>query len=144
MATGNKKKSFWGSFAITDRGSCAKAIRNGGIVALISAAITTVFGVIGIFTQSSDKNLNYFLDPWILADVVLIVILAIFIFRKSRIAATLLLIYFVGSKAIMWIELGKPKGVVVSIIFFLYYFTSMRGTYLWHSKYRDIPNGASG
>ena len=144
MATGNKKKSFWGTFEISDSDSCAKAIRNGGIAALSSAAISLAFGVMGIFTQTSDKNLNYFLDPWILVDVVLIVILAIFIFRKSRIATTLLMIHFAASKAIMWIELGQPKGGFVSIIFFLYYFTAMRGTYLWHSKYRDMPNGASG
>ena len=79
------------------------------------------------------------LDPWILADVVLMVILAFFIFRKSRVAATLLLIYFIASKVLMWVEMGSPKGILVSIIFFLYYLTAMRGTYLWHTKYVAEP-----
>lgn len=134
----DKKKGFWSSFEITDRESCEKAIRNGGIAALVSAAITAILGVLGFFTQSSNADLNYLLDPWILLDVGLIVVLAIFIFRKSRVASTLLLVYFVASKLIMWIDLGAPKGFLVAMIFLLYYFTAMRGTYLWNSTYRDV------
>lgn len=134
----DKKKGFWSGFEITDRESCEKAIRNGGIAALVSAAITAILGVLGFFTQSSNADLNYLLDPWILLDVGLIVVLAIFIFRKSRVASTLLLVYFVASKLIMWIDLGAPKGFLVAMIFLLYYFTAMRGTYLWNSTYRDV------
>ena len=134
----DKKKGFWSSFEITDRESCEKAIRNGGIAALVSAAITTTFGVLGFFTQSSNADLNYMLDPWILLDVVLIVVLAIFIFRKSRVASTLLLVHFVASKLIMWIDLGAPKRLPLALIFLFYYFTAMRGTYLWNSTYRDV------
>jgi hypothetical protein len=143
MATDNKKKSAFGSLQITDRESCAKAIRNGGIAALISAAITGAFAVVGMFAQTTNKELAYFLDPWLLVDVALLVVFAIFVFRKSRIAATLLFVYFVASKALVWIELGEPKGLFVSIIFFAYYLTAMRGTYLWHSKYANVPTAAA-
>jgi len=131
-----EKTSFFDSFKIVNRDSCANAIKNGGIVAMISAAISSIFGIAGFFTSSDNKNLNYFLDPWILVDVTLIVVLGIFVFRKSRIASTLLVIYFVCAKALICYELGKPPGIL-SIIFFLYYITAMRGTYLWHSKYRN-------
>jgi hypothetical protein len=139
MSSKTEKKSFWGSFAITDQESCAKAIKNGGIAAMISAAITGVFAIAAFFTNSSNKDLNYFLDPWLLVDVVLIVVLGIFIFRKSRTAATLMVIYFVGSKLLMWAEMGEPKGLPMAIIFLFFYVTAMRGTYIWHSKYRDVP-----
>lgn len=139
LSTNTKKKLFWGSFKVDDRESCAKAIKNGGIAAMISAAISGVFGVVGFFTTSSNKYLNYFLDPWILADVILIVVLGIFIFRKSRVAATLMVLYFVASKLFMWAEIGEPKGLLMSIIFLLFYVTAMRGTYVWHSKYRNVP-----
>lgn len=139
MSANTEKKSFWGSFTINDNESCAKAIKNGGIAAMISAAITSVFGIAGFFTSSSNKDLNYFLDPWILVDVVLVVVLGIFIFRKSRVAATLLVLYYIASKLLMWAELGEPKGLLMSIIFLLFYVTAMRGTYIWHSKYRDVP-----
>jgi hypothetical protein len=130
-------KGGWSTFKITDRESCEKAIRNGGVAALISACITAIFGIVGFFTQSSNADMNYLLDPWILLDVILIMVLAIFIFRKSRVASTLLLIHFVVSKAIMWIDLEAPKGIILSIIFFLYYVKAMRGTYIWNSKYHE-------
>lgn len=112
---------------------CTKAIKNGGIAAMISAAITGGFAIAGFFTNSSSNDLNYFLDPWILVDAVLIVVLGIFIFRKSRVAATLMVIYFVGSKLLMWAEMGEPKGLPMTIIFLLFYVTAMRGTYIWHA-----------
>ncbi len=134
-----EKKSFFSSFEIADRESCEKAIRNGGIAALISAGVTALFGILGFFIESSDANLGYMLDPWILLDVIFVVILSIFVFRKSRVASTLLLVYFIISKVIMWMDLGAPKGIFLSLIFFLFYLTAMRGTYAWHSKYRDLP-----
>lgn len=36
MPNNTGKKSFFGAFAITDRTSCEKAIRNGGIAAMTS------------------------------------------------------------------------------------------------------------
>ncbi len=136
MGSNTEKKSFWGSFTIDDRESCARAIKSGGIAAMVSAAITGVFAVAAFFTSSSDKSLNYLLDPWLLVDVVLIVVLGIFIFRKSRVAATLMVIYFVGSKLLMWAEMGEPKGLLVTMLFLFFYVTAMRGTYIWHSRYR--------
>ncbi len=135
MGTQNRN-SFFSGFKIEDKPSCAKAIKNGGIAAMLSAAITGMLGIAGLFTKSDDQRLSYLLDPWVLVDAGLIVVLGFFVFRKSRIASTLLFIYFIISKLLMWFELGKPSGLVVSIIFFLYYLTAMRGTYIWHSTYQ--------
>jgi hypothetical protein len=131
-----QKNSFLESFSIKDRTSCEKAIRNGGIAAMVSAVITAIFAGIGFFTGSSDKELAYILDPWMIIDVVLIVILGAFIFQKSRVAATLMVVYFIVSKAIMWYEMGRAQGVFMSIIFFLFFVTAMRGTYIWHNAYK--------
>lgn len=138
MTEKSKKKSFFATFKIEDRDSCIKAIKNGGIAAMIAAGITAIFGVAGFFIASENQDLNYFLDPWILIDVALIVILGIFIFRKSRVASTLLVIYYVSAKALLWYELGKPTGVFISMLFLLYYVTAMRGTYIWHATYRNV------
>ncbi|WP_308367233.1 MULTISPECIES: hypothetical protein [unclassified Microbulbifer] len=137
MSMGAKKKSLLDAFSITDRRSCEKAIRNGGIAAMVSAGITAIFAGLGFITSSSSKNLAYLLDPWLTVDVALIVILGIFILRKSRVASILMLLYFVTSKGIMWYDMGKPQGLFMSAIFFLFYFTAMRGTYIWHKSYKD-------
>ncbi|WP_457356369.1 hypothetical protein [Roseateles sp. P5_D6] len=137
MATYGEKKSFLDSFSFHDRESCAKAIKTGGIAALISAGLTLAFGIAGFLTTSENKDLAYLLDPVMLVDAVLLVVLAIFVFRKSRVASTLLFIYFVISKLTMWYEMGKASGVPLTIVFFLFYLTAMRATYAWHSRYRD-------
>jgi len=136
MANPKQKQSFIDSFRIIDRKSCEKAIRYGGIAAMISAAITGIFAVAGFFTSSSNKYLAYYLDPWLAVDMVLIIVLGLFVFRKSRIASTLLVIYFVVSKVITWSDVGiKPQGLLISVIFLLYYANAMRGTYIWHAEF---------
>jgi hypothetical protein len=138
MSTG--RTSFLAGFEITDRVSCERAIRNGGMAGLFSAAITGLFAMAGLFVRSSDPGLKRAMDPWALADVALIVVLAAYVFRKSRVASTLLVVYYVLAKLAIWSEVGtSPAGFLLPIIFMLYYVTAMRGTYLWHSKYRDAP-----
>jgi hypothetical protein len=132
-----KKWTFEDQLRITDRESCERAIRNGGVAALVSAGLTAVLAIAGFFVQSDDARLSGFLDPWLLADVVLIVIVAVFIFRRSRVASTLMFVYFVGSKILQVMDgAGASAGMIVAVFFALYFFTAMRGTYLWHSKYR--------
>ena len=97
--TDTTKKSFLTEFAIKDRESCERAIRNGGIAALVSGGITAVFAAIGLFYQPTDAvQATVLFDPWMFVDVGLILLLAFFIFRKSRVAATILVGYFVATK----------------------------------------------
>lgn len=131
------KKSFTDAFKVEDQESCEKAIKNGGIAAMISAAMTGAMSAASLFTASEDKALSYLMNPLNFFDAALLVVLGIFVFRKSRTASTILFIYFVAAKALMWSELGKPTGVFVSLIFFLFYFTAMRATYIWHSQYKN-------
>jgi hypothetical protein len=131
-------KNFVAAFSISDRASCERAIKNGGIAAMISAGITGVFAVIGLFTSSSNKRLAYMLDPWLLVDAGFIVVLGIFIFKKSRIASTLMVLYFITSKIIVWHDIGVAN-LAVAAIFFLAYFTAMRATFIWRSTYKNAP-----
>lgn len=143
MSDSAPRQSFWDTFRLRDRYSCEKAIRNGGVAAFISAAVTGVFALAGLFINTSDANLAYLMDPGLMLDVVLIVVMGIFVFRKSRTASTLLVLYFVASKILLWSELGRLQGLWMSILFFLYFLTAMRATYIWHSSYRDaIPVNA--
>lgn len=143
MSDSAPRQSFGDTFRLRDRYSCEKAIRNGGVAAFISAAVTGVFALAGLFINTSDANLAYLMDPGLMLDVVLIVVMGIFVFRKSRTASTLLVLYFVASKILLWSELGRLQGLWMSILFFLYFLTAMRATYIWHSSYRDaIPVNA--
>jgi ABC-type dipeptide/oligopeptide/nickel transport system permease subunit len=131
-----KRRSFEDQLRIADRTSCEQAIRNGGVAALVVAGLTTIGAIAGFFVETSDERLRSALDPWALLDVALIVVLAVFIFRKSRVASTLMLVYYVVSKILQVMDGGGSAGLFVAVFFVLWFVTAMRGTYLWHSKYR--------
>ena len=61
-------------------------------------------------------------------------VLSIFIFNKSRIASTLMVIYFVASRVIIWTALGSPRGLPIALVFLAIYINAMRGTFRWHKK----------
>lgn len=129
----------WADLRMEDRGSCERAIRNGGIAGLISAGLTAAFAFAGVFVKQTGTAADYMLDPWSLIDGVLILVLAIFVFRKSRVASTLLLIYFAISKVIMWMEMGRAPGLFMTLVFVYFYANAMRGTYKWHSLFKSQP-----
>ncbi len=112
MSDKKSKQSLWDRFAISDEKSCRVAIRNGGIASLISGILTGIFAVSGFFNSSDDEQLNLILNPWNLIDCFLLFVLSIFIFNKSRIASTLMVIYFVASRVIIWTALGSPRGLL--------------------------------
>jgi hypothetical protein len=37
----------------------------------------------------------------------------------------------------MWMDLESPRGIFLSIVFFLY-LNAMRGARAWHSRYRNL------
>ena len=137
MVEKKAKTSFIDSMKLDTQERCEAAIRNGWIAALISLGLTLVFGIIGFFAQSDNEVLNYFLDPFILVDVVLMAIMAFFIYKKSRTAATAMFIYFLGSKLIQWYDLGNVQGLPMALVFLYFYFNAMQGTFIWHSKYKN-------
>jgi hypothetical protein len=140
MSDVKPRPSFLDNFRIHDRDSCAKAIKNGGIAGLIAAGITGILAIAGFFTDSTNDQIKAFLDPWSLIDAVFIALLAIFVLRKSRVASTILVIYFVVSKLILWSDSGgKLPGLGMAVIWFLFYLTAMRGTYQWHKSYATRP-----
>lgn len=127
------EKGLIAGFFISDRASCETATRNGGITAIFSAVLTSVVIVI------RNRDLNSLMQPWLLAEITLIFVLGIFIFKKSRVASTLMVVYFAASKIVMWSQGGSLLGLPIAVIFFLVFFTAMRGAFLWHSTYKKAP-----
>lgn len=114
---------------------CEKSIRYGWIFAIISMLLTLVAGVLSFYVVSDDAVVSYMLDPFVLVDVVLIAVMAYFIRKKSRTAATLMFVYFVLSKWMFWEDTGSTGGVGIAIIFLYIYFMAMLATYTWHKSY---------
>jgi hypothetical protein len=126
-----KKRNFFDEqFNLNTPEACEEAVKNGWVAALISTGITLAIGILGLFINTTDENLNYHLDPWVLPDAMLVAIFAFFIYKKSRIASTLMFLYFIASKLLVWIELGTPSGLPMAIIFGAFFFNAMRATFI--------------
>ncbi len=137
MAEKPSKVTFKDQIKMETQEVCEAAIKNGWIAASISMGLTLIVSSMAFFTQSDNAKLNYFLDPWMMVDVALMAIMAFFIYKKSRTAATLMFIYFLTSKFIQWYDLGSAQGLPMALIFIYFYFNAMRGTFIWHSKYKN-------
>jgi serine/threonine-protein kinase len=74
-----------------------------------------------------------------LIDVALILGLTYGIYRKSRVCALLMLVYFLISKLIMIEHDSKGSGLVMAVIFLYYYVQGVLGTFAYHKHIRVAP-----
>ncbi len=106
-----------------------KAIRNAYIAGIVSGVITllvTLAAVGGVSIMG--------FDLWNLLDVFLIFGLTYGIYRKSRVCAITMLVYFVGNRLLFFSELGlSAGGLFGAILFGYFFFQGIRGTLVYHS-----------
>jgi hypothetical protein len=107
-------------------------IKNAYIGGVIIGAVTLLFTIVAI--TYGDNMLG--LDAWALLDVVLIFGLTFGVYKKSRVCAVLLFLYFVVSKIILFMETGKPVGLIVAFIFGYHLFRGAQGTITYHKVIR--------
>ena len=108
-----------------------KKIKHAWTAGLISAAMTlviTLLAVLGVKIMA--------FDAWEFLDVALILGLTYGIYRKSRVCAVLMIVYFLISKIIMFAESGKANGIILTIVFLYYYGQGVVGTFAYH-KHRQ-------
>ena len=96
---------------------------------LFSIAITLVFILVW--------DGEYWIDIWSLGDVVLMGSLSYWIYRKSKLSAIFMFIYFLISKIIAFTETKNGAGVVMWIIFIYLYYRGMMGAISYY-KIRNI------
>jgi hypothetical protein len=102
-------------------------IRNAWVAAAISGVLTLAVTLVSIYGTSIPG-----MDAWNLIDVALIFGFAVGIYRRSRFCATAMLIYFIASKVIGWVQGGQPTGLIVAMIFIYYFFKGMLATFDYH------------
>lgn len=114
-----------------------KKVRTGWIAGVVSGVLTLA---ITLFVMSGHKFL--FFNAWSLVDVVLIFGLSFGIYRKSRVCAVLMLVYFVGSKIFIYSQIGLPTGgLIMPIVFFYCFVLGVQGTFLYHRWLGTQPRG---
>ena len=111
-----------------------KNIRYGYIAALVSAGITVLLNLL----QFDAGDVNLFSDTVVLYEVIIILLLAFGIYKKSRVCAIAMLIYFILGKILQFQEYASygietaPTTYLVAVVFIYFYFQAVRGTIAFH------------
>lgn len=110
----------------------AKRIRNAVIAACISGCITLLAT---LAAMGGSSMLGF--SAWNFADVFLIFGLALGIYKNSRTCAVIMFVYFLISKAMMVQASGNVGSLLLSVIFFYFYFLGILGTFSYHKLKKE-------
>ena len=105
-----------------------KKIKGAWIAALVSGTLT--LGVVAYVVFSGSSMLS--VDEWVLIDVVIIYGLAFGIYKKSRVAAVSMFVYFIINKVMMYFD-GETRGTWMAAIFLFLFAQGVHGCFQYHS-----------
>lgn len=103
-------------------------IHNGYMAGYIAAAINLILGAVrALASPMADINfIGYVVTSLIMAA------LAYGVYRKSRVSAIVMFVYFAVACINMLVIADKVIGALIPILFLLFFFQAIRGTFAWH------------
>jgi hypothetical protein len=117
-----------------NRAEAIKATNQGAIAAGISGLLTAVVYQIAVSTNATgDDALAYWNDHLLIFDIGLIFLCAFFIFKRSRIAAVTMLVYFILAKVVIGLETGSLGGIGISLVFLFFFGKAVWGAFAYHA-----------
>jgi len=124
------KENIFTRYKITDIKSAEKAIKQAWIV-------ETVFsGYLLILTSLAVVDIKFILNEYFTAysyfDVILTVVIAIGIYRKSRTFAILSVIYIISNHLHTWYSLGESNFGLLDIVLVYFLYKGFLGTLKYH------------
>ncbi|MEJ2354306.1 MAG: hypothetical protein P8Y62_00125 [candidate division WOR-3 bacterium] len=114
-----------------------KAIKISWILALVSGGITLIFGIFSKYIQDTvpiNANLGLVLDALIVFG------LAFGIYKKSRICAVIMFVYFLNSQFRFTINSRTISNIPLALVFLFYFYQGIRGTFSYHKLTADEEN----
>jgi hypothetical protein len=112
-----------------------KAIKTAYIAALISATLTLIASLVAF----AGHTLDGLISPWMFLDAILIYVLAIGLYKKSRICTTSILLYWIAVKMLAFIQNGTVGSVPVALLFTYFFFMGVVGTFYYHKLPKSKP-----
>lgn len=104
------------------------SIKIAWIMTLFVAVVTLISAVIAISGNDTIYNLGWFS----LIDVALFFILAFGIYKRSRVASTIMFSYYVLSQLLNRLETGFTGSILLTLLIAYYLFQGMRATFAHH------------
>src|SRR5262245_46618793 len=122
MPTQPKRNLFWPRVDTVDDANWA--VRQAMIAAIVVAVLTFIVSALAIAGVTFVKSLG--VDGWSMIDAGLFAVIALFLHRKSRVAAWSGLALYVGERVFQWATVG-PKGPIMAVVFVLAFIGGVRG-----------------
>jgi Ca2+/Na+ antiporter len=111
-----------------------RKIKTAWVAAIVTGVVTLAATVVSVAdTQLGDVS------GWNFIDVVLIFGLAFGIYKKSRLCALIMLLYFILGKIAMWTVSPSLIGLPVTILFLYCFVQGVIGTFQYHSLVNVPP-----
>ena len=111
-----------------------KSIQHAWIATLAYAGLRSLSAIIGGLQQPA-------MAPWFVIDFAVVAIvlglLAFGIYRKSRIAVVLAIVYIVATQFYVWFAIGSPSGTIVSVIVTGFLLRGATRIFQFHREQRD-------
>lgn len=123
------KRAWWPD--LFDDDSAGKANRQGLYAALFCCGVTVIFSVLGHFGYLKGSGSD--VDFSALGDAGLFALIAVGIWRRSRVAAVFGLLLYLFETVFRWIALG-PKNPLPAFIITLCFVNSVRATFWLHKN----------
>jgi len=95
---------------------------------IFCGAITLIIVIISLVTGEALLGI----DAYALIDVVLIFALTFGIYKKSRLCAIAMFIYFLISKVMMFVSNPNISGIILTLLLLYYFYNGIRGTFQYH------------
>lgn len=100
-------------------------IRNAWIAGLVAVASSA------ILTFEYARN-PWGIGKWDWLDILIMLVLTAAVYKKSRVGAVLLLLYFLGSNIFTWVQTGYYYGLPFALVFAYFLYQGVRGTFAYH------------
>ena len=77
-------------------------------------------------------------DPLVLLDVGIVVVLGLLMLRYSRVAALLMLSYFLFDQVWGLLESGNAGNIILKLVFLYFFANAIRGTFAYHRRRAEV------
>jgi hypothetical protein len=124
--------------------SAESAINGAWLTGLVVGALSLIRSATALFFSAGYGRSSVYLT---FVDVAVLFALAYGVWRKSRICAILLSLYFIYLavlKTASWVQSGTvPPGILIDVIALLLCLNGVRGTFAYHNIAQASPDGAT-
>ena len=124
-----------------DLDSARDASKQGAYAAFAYAVLILVGIGARLWLGNGEATQNNFAaqvtDPLVLLDVGIVVVLGFLMLRYSRVAALLMLSYFLFDQVLLLLERSSAGNIVLKLVFLYFFGNAIRGTFAYHRRRAD-------